>query len=79
MVEYKTADIKEYMRTYMKEYNKTAPTLTCEICNGLYKKQNYQKHCKTNKHIKASNKESILENKLKEISEELILIRLKKK
>lgn len=68
----------EYMRNYMKEYNKNDKTLQCVVCGGSYKQQNIKKHERTNKHTLASNKELIIQNQINKLNNELNLIKARK-
>ena len=46
---------KEYGKTYMRDYIKKCPSEICE-CGGKYRKYNFYKHKKTNKHKTYENK-----------------------
>jgi hypothetical protein len=47
----KTADIKEYMANYMKEYNsKFKEDVICKVCNKKVKQYTYYSHCNSMVH-----------------------------
>lgn len=49
----KTADKKEYMRNYMKEYfDKKENHITCEICYGTYRNGLVKKHNMSKGHLR---------------------------
>ena len=73
----KTENINEYMKNYMREYNKkinpntgksmlekSYEYLTCEICEQKYMRSKKAVHCKTNKHKLAD-----LTKKLQQVDE----------
>jgi len=52
------------MKSYMKEYIKSCPTLICEVCNGKFKKYQEYIHNKGKYHTLLKNRDNILLNKL---------------
>lgn len=80
MSDKKTQDMKEYMRTYMRNYwiennEKLTEKKTCEVCNCEYQKCNKAQHFRSKKH-KLNEKIYNYENNFNELKKAMKLIKI---